>query len=197
MHRLRTESPASTLLRLARRHAVLVAFICILCGCVDTGSDSSTTSSKDSAPKTSPWQPGTNGSEPVIAVPMEADDPDMQAAIAEARKTAEDARKRWTAADAHGRTQWAIKWAAPTADEKIEHVWVQPISWSPFRIEGILKSEPRTPLAAGKTTGQLVSFPIEELSDWLYVTQVDPRTGQMTTEGGFTNKVLEARYGKP
>ena len=129
-----------------------------------------------------------------VAVPDEADDAQLQEAIAEARRTASKARQSWLQASAEDREHWAIKWAAPCADGGVEHVWVNPRSWSPFRIEAVLSSPPHRALLNGKTLGEWVSLPIEELSDWVYFTEGDP-AGPF--DGGFTIRVLEERYGEP
>jgi hypothetical protein len=173
----------------------------------------------------------------VVAV----NDADIQAelaqAMAKARRSAADARQRWTLAKPEERALWAVKWAAPLAAsatagapsseevgtgareaqatttpdapqppnadadadaaEPAEHVWVQPINWSPFRIEGVLLSEPVHALDSGRTTGEIVSFPIDELSDWIHFA-ADPATNpDAPFEGGYTVTVLEEEYGRP
>jgi uncharacterized protein YegJ (DUF2314 family) len=128
-----------------------------------------------------------------VAVAGAADDPVLAAAIERARSTAEQARQRWRA-DPDGRGSWAVKWAAPTVEGGVEHVWVRPLSWSRFRIEGRLASPPQAELACGRGAGDLVSFPAEELSDWLHLLDgiADGRR-----EGGFTIDALRQRYGPP
>jgi uncharacterized protein YegJ (DUF2314 family) len=127
------------------------------------------------------------------AVAAAADDPQMEAAIERARATVEKARLQWQA-DPGGRDAWAVKWAAPTVGGGVEHVWVRPLSWTRFRIEGRLASQPQTPLICGRVAGELVGFPAEQLSDWLHLlggTVDGPR------EGGFTIDVLEQQHGAP
>lgn len=119
---------------------------------------------------------------------MPGDDLVLSAAIDKARATADETRGRWVAATPEQRSRWAVKWAAPTADGGVEHVWVRPVNWSAYRIEGVLDSPPQSPLACGKTTGELVGFPIEELSDWIYAADGD-FAGRR--EGGFTIEALE------
>ncbi|MCP3904452.1 MAG: DUF2314 domain-containing protein [Planctomycetes bacterium] len=122
-------------------------------------------------------------------VAVRAGDTELADAIAEARRTAEGARRRWDEASSHERSLWAVKWRAPTADGHHEFVWVEPLHWSLFRIEGRLASPPRRDLACGRGRDELVSFPSDELTDWIY----RPPTGP--DEGGFTVNVLERRYG--
>jgi hypothetical protein len=138
----------------------------------------------------------------------------------QARKTAEQARQRWLYTSSDDRPRWAVKWAAPLAGKptrsvrgtggatgddaeggNVEHVWVSPVHWSPFRIEGVLASTPVNDLACGKTLGDLVSFPIEELSDWIHFGTAtasaagsDPNAPH---EGGFTVQLLMEEYGTP
>ncbi len=128
-----------------------------------------------------------------IAVAAEAADPQLAEAIERARATAEQARQRWRAGPGEGGS-WAIKWAAPTVGGGVEHVWVRPVSWSRFRIEGRLASPPQAELVCGRKAGELVSFPAEELSDWLHLLDgtIDGRR-----DGGFTIDLLEQRHGPP
>lgn len=144
--------------------------------------------------KSSAWK-SANGATVVSA--DDASDESLRAAIEQARKTAETARARWTQADDADRAHWAIKWAAPTFDQRIEYVWVRPVNWSPFRIEGVLMSQPVAELECGKREGELVSFAIEELADWVHSFDSPPHVGEGEFEGGFTVRVLEERFGKP
>lgn len=116
----------------------------------------------------------------------------LDAAAAEARRTAPAARARWVAAADDERDRWAVKWAAPTADGGIEHVWVLPAAWTDFRIEGILASPPGRPLRCGRTLGEPVGFAAEQLSDW--VRGIDDPAAR---EGGYTLRVLDEMYGRP
>lgn len=146
--------------------------------------------------KPSPWQIIDGAAR--IALASEIDDSELADAIAQAKSSAEEARKRWQNATNQQRNQWAIKWAAPTVDGNIEHVWVKPIvTWSKFRIEGKLANQPLAELVCDKTLGQSVSFPIEELSDWVYLIEGNDDESKPTREGGFTIKLLEQRYGEP
>ncbi|HRP63140.1 MAG TPA: DUF2314 domain-containing protein [Phycisphaerales bacterium] len=128
---------------------------------------------------------------------IERDDPAMLAAMAQARETADEARTRWQASPESARMRWAVKWAAPNesseaddeAEPSVEYVWVLPLHWSPFRVEGILASDPIMPLACKAREGDLVSFSIEELADWVYIND------EGAIEGGFTAAVIAARHG--
>lgn len=176
----------------------IASCVVTLCGCSETDAPSETTRrpvQPQDQPKPSPWQI-TDGAAR-IALAREIDDSELAEALAQAQATAEQARKRWKSATNEQRNQWAIKWAAPTVDGNVEHIWVKPIlAWSKFRIEGKLANQPTTELACAKTLGQSVSFPIEELSDWVYLAEESDDDGALR-EGGFTLKLLEQRYGKP
>ena len=177
----------------------IASLLIALCGCSETDNPPPETTRRPvqpvDQPKPSPWQI-TDGAAR-IAVASEADDRELTEAIAEAQTTAEEARKRWQSATNEQRNQWAIKWAAPTAEGNVEYVWIKPIqAWSIFRIEGKLANQPTTELACDKTLGQSVSFPIEELSDWVQlIAGIDDV--EATREGGFTMKLLQQRYGEP
>jgi uncharacterized protein YegJ (DUF2314 family) len=176
MHRVNELKPA-----LAAALAALVAIA--PGGCGGDGSD------RAPAPAPAPGTAETVDASPatIVRVPAEAADRELQQAMNQARATAGAARSRWLAAPPEERRHWAVKWAAPTADGSIEHVWVRPAAWSRFRVEGVLESEPVHDLASGHGAGDLVSFPFEELSDWVRADPAGPR------EGGFTLEVLERR----
>ncbi len=144
----------------------------------------------DADEKPSPWR--TVDGSPQLALDAEADDQAMQAAFDLARKTAVEARWRWVNSTPSERENWAIKWAAPTVDGGVEYVWVVPVAWSPFRIEGRLASPVQNELLCGKNLDEFVGFPIEELADWLFL-----REGEINgyRDGGFTVILLEDRYG--
>ena len=78
-----------------------------------------------------------------------AADTELASAIARARSTAQDARQRWATDPAANRAGWAVKWAAPTTEGGVEHVWIRPTAWSRHRIEGWLASPPQKGTEAG------------------------------------------------
>lgn len=136
----------------------------------------------------------------VVAVDDVATTRSLEIATAEARRTVSDARQRWMLAKPAERSLWAVKWAAPLASASAsgdasatEHVWVQPVNWSPFRIEGVLLSSPTAPLECGRSRGEIASFPIDELTDWIHFASEAP---DAAFEGGYTVRVLEEKYGK-
>ncbi len=145
--------------------------------------------------KPSPWQIIDGSAQ--IALANETEDAELADAIAKAQASADEARKHWQSATNDERYQWAIKWAAPTIDGEVEHIWIKPITnWSKFRIEGKLANQPLAELACDKTLGQAVSFPIEELSDWVQIIS-GTNDDEALQKGGFTIKLLEQRFGEP
>jgi uncharacterized protein YegJ (DUF2314 family) len=182
-----------------RRFAVIVLFAgaAWVTGCdrSDIGMGE-TTSAKTQ--KASAWH-SVGEADSVVAIDNEATQAELDAAIAMARQTMEDARLRFNADAPEDRSRWLINWAAQVvADDAaaelqaVEHVWVMPLNWSPFRVEGVLMSQPVRDLACGKTRDELVSFPIEELADWR-CTCPDVQPGD--AQGGFTIAALKSRYG--
>ena len=129
------------------------------------------------------------------AWPADADEQVLHDAIDEARRTADAARERWRKADADERAHWAIKWRAPTEAGVEEFVWVRPVEWSAHRIEGVLANEPTRPLIGGPQPGEVVSFPAEEMVDWLYAPD---GMGADSREGGWTiDALLDLRDSRP
>lgn len=108
-------------------------------------------------------------------------DTDLLAAIAAARDTLEGTRHRWLHATQLERRQYFIKFSHPLPDGRSEHLWLHPLHWSPFRIEGRLVSRPR--LARDLQPGHLVETTRESIIDWLI--QLPDRT-----DGGYTSAVL-------
>lgn len=182
--------------------------ICMTCGCEPPPSDSA--NGTTTAPSQTDSQPvlwrQVQGAT-VVAVRDPAVERQLELATGEARRTLDDARQRWSVAKPHERALWAVKWAAPLAphagdqdqappvagDESVEHIWVRPLTWSAFRIEGTLLSAPTRALESGRTSGEIVGFPIDEVSDWIHF--ASPQA-DAAFEGGFTVRVLEERYGE-
>lgn len=129
----------------------------------------------------------------VVSLPEDEPDAELEAAMTEARNTAPGQSELWLTARAEQQDRWAIKWAAPTAEDRVEYVWVRPLSWTQHRIEGILANTPQNELACAKTFGEPVSFPARQLADWIHF-QTDNFDGPY--EGGFTVSILSERFGE-
>ncbi len=138
------------------------------------------------------WHQTTSGA----LVAMDADEQAalIGDAVQEARATAETARLRWVEDGDAATGRWAIKWAAPTKAGTTEYLWVEPIRWSPFRVEGRLASAPHDPLTSGRQVNEPVNFPVEQLIDWVRFAEPDFSGAR---EGGFTIDALAARFGDP
>lgn len=130
----------------------------------------------------------------VVSLSEEAIDDELRAAMDVALASADEERENWRFSSNEQKRRWAIKWGASTADGRIEYVWVRPLAWSQYRIEGVLANSPQNELTCGKIRGDLVSFPVEELADWIRFLS-DDFNGPY--EGGYTLEVLTNRYGTP
>jgi len=121
----------------------------------------------------------------------------LRDAMNRARETAAEARNRFDESTAVERRRWLIKWAHGAtssdglSDDETEYLWVRPISWSEFRIEGVLLN---APLQDEFAPGDIVAFPAEELADWVYLVE---GTFDGAMQGGYTVVVLEQEYGAP
>lgn len=166
--------------------------VTVLCGCEEQPNPLNSPPAKqvavDDAPK---WI--TQGASVVLPAGAPADDPALSAAMEESRATVADARKRWEHAPPNDRTHWAVKWAAPLETGEVEYIWVRPEHWSPFRVEGVLLSEPINTLRDDIARGEHVSFPAEELCDWAHVVA---GTTPLVIEGNFTEAALTKRAKK-
>lgn len=172
----------------------------LLAACEHAPPDRATPTTSPETPVRSPvlWKHLNEAT--VVAVNDQSIENALVEATRQAQQSLEDARKRWAVAKPAERSLWAVKWAAPLridpdsrSPRTIEYVWVQPVNWSPFRIEGVLLSTPTSPLDCGRSRGEIVGFPIDELTDWMHVASEAP---DAAFEGGFSVKVLEARYGR-
>jgi len=158
-----------------------------LSGCIDEVEPTAPAPSQSVSVET-PWH--THNGQSAIAVASDTDQVLLEQAAAQARATVDEARTQWLATPEVQRGNWAIKWAIELENGSIEHVWVQPLHWSAFRIEGLLLSDVLTESDDAYTRGQLVSFPVEQLTDWVYQSNGERR-------GGYSMRVLEDQYGQP
>ena len=137
----------------------------------------------------SPWQP--HDATHVLREQSEFSEL-MQEAIARAHETAVTAQREWRTATPEEAERWMIKWAAPTLDDTVEYLWVRPLVWTDFRIEGILLNTPVR--ETGYDAGGMVGFPIEEMADWVYLIDGDMSSAR---RGGFTIDVLQSYADDP
>jgi uncharacterized protein YegJ (DUF2314 family) len=149
---------------------------------------------ESAAPPVQPVKSGpawiVHGESVVLPARAPEDDAALAAAIEQARRTAAEARQRWEHAPADDRGHWAVKWAAPLETGEVEYLWVRPTHWSPFRIEGVLLSEPVHELQDGGAKGDNVSFPAEQFVDWAHAVG---GASPAVVEGNFTEAALTRR----
>ena len=192
-HRAAERSRLCPACPIALRAAVMgLTLIHLVSGCEerDPSPDSSGVRAATTAPAATNWRTIDGSSQ--IAVPQESPPADLENAIGEARSTMGDARLRWQQASEEQRRHWAVKWKATTTDGGLEFLWVRPLSWSRFRVEGELANPPQRPLATGAGLGDVVSFPMEDAVDWVHFIEGDPNGRR---EGGFTMDLFDAGGG--
>ena len=105
-------------------------------------------------------------------IPVQAGDPQMEAAMKEAR---EHFPEFWSVISEDSKRVIPVYAGAmvkayffdPDAPQSGEHMWVQRVDYDGKMITGTLADRPGR--IRSVRTGQQVSFPLERLSDWLYV----------------------------
>jgi len=117
----------------------------------------------------------------VIAV--QAEDPEMNAAIEQARKSLP---AFWARFDAPGSESsgFTLKVKLPTAHQSFEHIWVADLDRNGDTISGRIADEPQD--IPGRKLGDTISFSSSQVSDWGYVSN-----GLLW--GYFTTRVLVTR----
>jgi uncharacterized protein YegJ (DUF2314 family) len=121
----------------------------------------------------------------VPVIPVDENDPQMEAAAAEARR-------RWpefVAAFAERQPDQMFSVKAPLRDgDACEFIWVRVTSIKDDMIHGELGNQPVD--LTNCREGDAVQVPVAELNDWLYV------GGDGNPVGGFTVRVLCERHGQ-
>lgn len=112
-------------------------------------------------------------------VPVSDDDPEMPAAIAQARELLP---KFWKTFDKpeRGESDFALK-VKITDQNGTEHFWVTDIERRDGQIHGTINNEPR--VVKSVKLGEQILVPEADISDWLYM-----REGKMV--GNYTLKAL-------
>ncbi len=113
----------------------------------------------------------------------------MDAAMEQGRATLPDAQARWADQSPVMQERWSVKWAWPAVGGGTEYVWVTPVRWTAFRIEGTLTNAPVDEHDPPHEQGDLVSFPVSEAVDWVHWPTGDV-SGSF--EGGFTIEAFRA-----
>lgn len=138
--------------------------------------------------RSNPTTPVSSHNEPEI-VSVESDDAEMLAAMQAAR---DQFPKFWNAVSqdyqraipALGGSMVKAYFHDGESPNGGEHMWVSEVEYDGAAITGVLVDRPRH--VQSVRTGERVSFPLERLSDWLYV--VDDKA-----VGAFTVRLLRTR----
>ncbi len=125
-----------------------------------------------------PLRPGRPADDPVAMVPDS--DREMQAAIAEARRTLPSFWSLYES-DRQVRSSARLKVGFPTPGDGREHMWLHDIRRADGVITGVLENIPEAPMTVRK--GDTVTIDAAEISDWGY-----ERAGRL--HGNFTTRAL-------
>lgn len=118
--------------------------------------------------------------DPVIAV--DEDDPEMVAAIAEAKANVQqfiDALSNPTATQ----SDFAVKFPVTDGDQ-VEHMWLMPVRYENGKFRGVINNEPQ--MVTNVKLGDEVEVAPGEISDWMYFDNDD-------FVGGYSVKLLMQR----
>ena len=111
---------------------------------------------------------------------VKSEDPGMTAAIAKAQSTL-GTFKAALAAPAPGSERYAVKVGFPYGKGDREHIWVAEPKFNEASVTGRIMNEPVD--VPDLKFGQVVTAPVKDVSDWMYV-----EGGVM--RGGYTMRVL-------
>ena len=112
---------------------------------------------------------------------VEEDDAEMNAAIAAAKKTLPFFEKNWQTMESDG---FSVKFALPTSDGELEHIWFSPTSFNGNDVTGECANDPvKVP---GLKLGDVRTVSRDSVSDWMIV------VGNRCF-GGYTIRVLASR----
>jgi uncharacterized protein YegJ (DUF2314 family) len=137
---------------------ILITFITFLIGC----------GSKDSPPN-------------ARVVPIPDEDQEINAAMDKARSSLNEFIERFN--HPHASDKWFLVKGRFTHGDRIEHIWVADLVFDGKVFSGVLANEPEIP---GLKFKQHVSISLDNVSDWMYVSDGRPI-------GGFTTRVLYGR----
>jgi len=126
----------------------------------------------NNAPTTSTQNP------PVVSV--EDSDKEMNAAMAKARETFNQFKAHWQDTG----VQYSLKFALPTSEDGVEHIWFNPVEITGSQILAECANEPENIL--NLNIGDQKALDISNLSDWMIIDE-----GKCF--GGFTIRVLASR----
>lgn len=116
---------------------------------------------------------------------VEGDDPEMQAAMAEAKRTVDEFIGHWNKRSPD-KEMFAVKKPYPTRGGSLEHIWIDVTDYRDGVFFGTIANEPMD--IEGISLGSQASVPKTEISDWMVMTE----TGML---GGYTYAVQSKRTG--
>jgi uncharacterized protein YegJ (DUF2314 family) len=126
---------------------------------------------------------GSKGSKDDTVVSVSDTDPEMNAAMAEAKR-------RWPEFVSAFREQngerFSAKYPFPKSTGAVEHVWFSVSAINADQVTGTIDNDPVGDI--GHKRGETVTVPSRDISDWLYSVK-----GKKEVVGGFTIKVLLGR----
>jgi uncharacterized protein YegJ (DUF2314 family) len=112
---------------------------------------------------------------------VEKDDPEMIAAIETAKRTFSFFEGNWKTMESDG---YSLKFAIPTSDGELEHIWFSPTKIDGNKITGECANDPvKVP---GLKLGDIRTVTRDDVSDWMIV------VGKKCF-GGYTIRVLAQR----
>lgn len=171
------------------RIAVAVAAVLLASAACERETDPVVVDPPPPPPPPSDWRPLEGSPALALETASPEDDPELARTIERARAGLDAARTRWTVGDSDERARWHVLWRATPAEGPAEHLWVQPVHWSPFRVEGRLASPPRSRLVPEAGLGDLVSIPTDAIIDWRR------RGPDGSIDGDALRRLLERRHG--
>lgn len=121
------------------------------------------------------------GPAPSGVVNIEDDDAEMNAAIDTAKNTFEFFEKNWQTMESDG---YSLKFALPTTDGELEHIWFSPTKIQGDRITGECANAPAN--IPDLKIGDVRTVSRNDISDWMIV------VGNRCF-GGYTIRVLASR----
>ncbi|WDQ18409.1 DUF2314 domain-containing protein [Rhodopirellula sp. P2] len=145
-------------------HKLLVGFVAstliAFCGCSESPTPNSSVSS---------------------VVNVEDDDSEMNAAIAKAQETLSFFENNWKTM---GSDAYSLKFALPTSDGELEHIWFTPIKIEGDEITGECANDPEN--IPNLKLGDARTVTRSDITDWMII------VGQKCY-GGYTIRVLSER----
>ncbi len=122
-----------------------------------------------------------DGSPAQSVVSVADDDPEMVAAIATAKETLSFFEENWETMKSDG---YSLKFALPTTDDGLEHIWFSPTKIQGDKITGECANDPAK--IPGLKIGDTRTVSRDDVSDWMIVVE-------NKCYGGYTIRVLAKR----